>query len=120
MAEALLENISSANWQLSAQQKGTIVQGVDEIAQQIDLCLSTAIGSDPLRPLFGCDFRPFLDEPINQALPSVVNAIIRAAERWLPDVEIVRITAAPDVSTLAFRVDWKTNLAEGQNIVIYQ
>ncbi len=120
MAEALLENIASANWQLSATVQGQIVQGVDDIGQQIDLVLGTAVGSDPLRPLFGCDFQPYLDSPMNEVLPSLVAAILKAAERWLPTVTIESITAAPDVSTIALKVKWSTTLAEGSNIIIYQ
>lgn len=120
MTEALLENISSANWQLSLTNKGQIVQGADEIAQQIDLLLSTAVGSDPLRPLYGCDFSPHIDERMTVALPLLVDAIIRATERWLPNITIASITAAPGLSTIALRVTWRTELAEGENIIIYQ
>lgn len=120
MAQALIENINSANWQLSSKAIGEIVQGVEDIGQQIDLVLSTAVGSDPLRPLFGCDFMPYIGQPISQVLPSLVAAINQAAERWLPNIAIEAITARPDVSTLALAVTWRSELSAGTNIIIYQ
>lgn len=119
---ATIENIRSADWQLSINAADSLVQGIDEVKQCIDIILSTEVGSDPLRPDFGCDILRHIDKPANQAVPNIMREITVSVSRWEPRVEVVKITPIIDMtnpSRFKFQIEWKSALAEGSNIVIY-
>lgn len=119
---ATLDNIRSADWQLSINASDSLVQGIDEVKQCIDIILLTEVGSDPLRPEFGCDILRHLDKPSNQAVPNIMREITISVARWEPRVELVKITPIIDTTDpgrFKFQIEWKSALAEGSNIVIY-
>jgi phage baseplate assembly protein W len=88
---ATLEQISSPVWTLSVDGGGAIVEGMDAIRQCIDIIVRTTPGTDPLRPLFGCDVCKFQDSPINTAIPRMKKAILDAIATWETRVNITSI-----------------------------
>ena len=88
---ATLSEIQSPVWTLSIDGGGAIAQGVDAIRQCIDIIVRTSKGSDPLRPLFGCDVLKWIDSPINVAIPNMKKAILEAISLWEPRVKISSI-----------------------------
>lgn len=117
-----LSQISAADWQLSLDTPGEVVQGIADIRQCVQIILSTQKRSDPLRPEFGTDILRYIDRPVNIAVPNIIREMIDAVNTWETRVEITRITHAIDTQDpgkIAFTVYWKTSFAEGQNIIIY-
>jgi phage baseplate assembly protein W len=88
---ATLEQISSPVWTLSLDGGGSIVEGMDALRQCIDIIVRTTPGTDPLRPLFGCDVYKFQDTPLNTAIPRMKKAILDAIATWETRVNITSI-----------------------------
>lgn len=89
---ATLSDITSADWSLSVSTQGEVVQGIEDIAQCINIILSTQRGSDPLRPEFGVDLLQYIDKPLNTAIPNIIREMIEQVNRWEPRCTIERIT----------------------------
>lgn len=90
MAE--LSEIRSGDWSLSVAAQGEVVEGISDIAQCINIILSTQKGSDPLRPEFGVDIVEYVDKPINSAVPGIIREMIEQVNRWEPRCTIEKIT----------------------------
>lgn len=80
--------VKSQNWQFSTEGVGRIVQGIRDIGQSILFIASTMKGTDPLRPMFGCDLFDFIDQPLPTAGPSMARAIREAVNLWEPRVKL--------------------------------
>lgn len=83
-----LDEIRSANWQLSTSGLGNVVEGPDDINQALALVLMSVKGSDPFRPTFGSDIWEHADKPLNVAGPLIVRAITDAVGTWEQRVKI--------------------------------
>ena len=123
-AAETLANITSADWSLALDQQGapgsgigSVVQGVADVNQCIQIILNTPKGSDPLRPTFGGDVWRYIDSPINAAIPAIVREVTEAILRWEPRVTVVSISVTPVTGTdtqagarLSIAVTWKLTL----------
>ena len=89
---ASVKDIQAADWQLSTEGVGIVVQGLDDIRQCVNIILLTRKGSDPLRPEFGCDMYLYIDKPIHTALPLMIKAMLEAIRQWEPRIDITGIT----------------------------
>lgn len=104
---ATLAEIQSADWSLSIDNAGEVVQGSADIAQCILIILTTVKGSDPLRPNFGCGLYERLDQPINVAGPGMVLDIVEAIRLYEPRATIQKVRWQPvDGSGIKFSVQW--------------
>src|SRR5579859_6459693 len=97
-----LANIISADWSLALDASGepgsgigSVVQGLSDVNQCIQIILTTPKGSDPLRPTFGADVWRYIDAPINTAIPAIVREVTEAILRWEPRVTLVSINVTP-------------------------
>ncbi|MFZ0887220.1 MAG: GPW/gp25 family protein [Candidatus Binataceae bacterium] len=97
-----LADITSADWSLMLDNSGQpgsglgrVVQGLADVAQCIRIILTTPLGSDLLRPTFGCDLFQFIDKPTTTAVPALVAAIADALELWEPRVKLLQVLAQP-------------------------
>jgi phage baseplate assembly protein W len=88
---ARLSEILSPVWTLSLNGGGAIAEGIDAIRQCIDVIVRTTKGTDPLRPLFGCDVYLFQDAPLSIAIPNMKKALLDAIGAWEPRVSITSI-----------------------------
>jgi uncharacterized protein len=79
---------------LHVDQRGAVAlaQGEEDIAQAIELILSTAPGERPTRPEFGCEVHDLVFDTIDAAMVGKVDAAIRdALARWEPRIEVNEI-----------------------------
>lgn len=98
---ATLKDVISLYWTLSTTKAGELVQGGDAINQCISVIFNTRPGSDPLRPLFGCELWKFVDRPLNVAIPGVIKAMSDALELWEPRIILTNISFRIDPENIA-------------------
>ena len=125
---ATLADITSADWSLMLDSTaaadglrtgiGNVVEGLDDVAQCIQIICTTPLGTDPLRPTFGANVWQYIDFPINTALPAIVRELTAAITAWEPRVTLVSVDAAPiiDGSTqsgahLGVTLTWRLKLS---------
>lgn len=113
-----LTDITSADWSLKLGAIGQVVQGVADVDQCVAIILTTPLGSDPLRPSFGCDIWRYIDHPISQSLPAIVRELTAALTLWEPRLSLVNVTAVPVLDTttqsgahLDVSVTWQLKLS---------
>ncbi len=69
-----------------------LTQGEEDVAQAIQLILSTAPGERPTRPEFGCGVHELVFDTVDAGMVGKVDAAIRAAlGRWEPRIEVTEI-----------------------------
>lgn len=101
-------NFKTADWAIYVNDAAGIVTDEDEIEQTMILICSTAIGSDPLRPEFGCAFLPVLDMPMNRAAPLLVARITNALATWERRIQVLSTVVAADIQgILRVTVIWQ-------------
>lgn len=84
-----------------------LVTDIDDISQCIRIIVSTPKGSDPHRPLFGCDVDQYIDYPINTARPYIVREITDALRAWEPRIKVIRVRVdVADISALTCYIEW--------------
>lgn len=104
----LPENITSLNWSLSLSDAGKVVQDAEAIKQRVDVLLSTVPGSDPLRPLFGCNYWQWIDASLDIAVPNIKKAITDALQVWLPEIVVTAVRHYPGEGGIRFEIRWKS------------
>lgn len=95
---------------------GQTVSDEADINQCLAILFNTQQGTQPLRPLFGCNLIRYLDTPINLARPQMVREIVQAVRLFEPRIRLVRVSvdAAADAS-LQCQVEWRySNAVQGQ------
>jgi phage baseplate assembly protein W len=114
---------TNIEYSLSLSKQGEIVQGADDIKQCIRIIATTPTGSDPLRPLFGCDAYKYLDLPINVALTGIYKELFESLEIWEERIENITFThvLSDDGSNLIVRIkyDIKNTVNTDQADVTY-
>lgn len=107
-----LADITAADWSPKLGEPGSVVENLDDINQCIKVILATPKGSRAHEPLFGCDVWQFLDQPLTEALPRIVNAVIEAVEEWEPRaklVSVVPVTTEAASGKITLQLEWKLN-----------
>lgn len=104
---ATLAQIKSPVWTYSISGGGAIAEGLAAIRQCIDIIIRTTPGTDPLRPLFGCDVWQWVDQPPSIGIPNIKKAILDAIAIWEPRVTITTITHKLDVSHLYLDITYR-------------
>ncbi|BDV42448.1 baseplate protein [Geotalea uraniireducens] len=102
-----VNGITSAEWSLKLGSPGDVVEELQDIDQCIAIILTTRKGSDPHRPLFGCDAWKYLDAPAGVAIPNVIREAVDSLEEWEPRISLVRVTASVELAHIVFNVEWK-------------
>jgi uncharacterized protein len=86
---------SGLSFPLQVDHRGAIAlaSGEEDIAQAINLILSTAPGERPMRPEFGCEIHSYLFDTIDAETVAEMEAAVRAAlARWEPRIEVDQVT----------------------------
>lgn len=106
---SLLPNITARDWQPALGRPGEVVTDLADIAQCIEIILTTPKGSDPLRPEFGSDLWRYIDYPIDQAVPHLVREAWDALTLWEPRIQLVRIEVrrGDSAAQIVLRVVWQ-------------
>lgn len=110
-----LQDIESVDWSPKLGEIGAVVEDTEDIDQCIGIILATPKGSDPHRPAFGSDIWQYLDRPMSEAVPGVIQEAITALSAWEPRVEVVKIVAAIEESQVTFSVEWKRKETSATN-----
>lgn len=107
----VLETIQSGYWSPSLSTHGVVVEGVDDIAQCIEIILLTPKGSVPHRPNFASDIPSLVDLPQTVIGPRLIAAVYDAILTWEPRVEIVKVSldfnSNDDYGRVDLYVDWR-------------
>lgn len=115
---ATLSEIQSADWSLSVDAPGEVVQGANDIAQCLLIILTTVKGSDPLRPDFGCGLYDKLDQPVNTVAASMVLDITESIRRWEPRAALTGVKfSLVDQSNLRFSISWTDAYSQENNLI---
>lgn len=104
---ATLNDIRSINWQIGIAGSGSIVEGMEDVRQCLDVILRTQKGTDALRPEFGSDIYQWIDKPVNAVIPNVKRAIISAVEIFEKRVEVVSVKHNIDSKNIQFFITYK-------------
>lgn len=102
-----IQEIKSAEWGMSLEGIGKVVEGRDDINQCIGIIIRTIRGTDPFRPLFGCDLFQYLDAPHGVAAPGMAKEIANAIKLWEPRVDVKKVSYIIEEKRILFSVDWK-------------
>jgi phage baseplate assembly protein W len=102
-----IDDITSADWSPLLGSPGDVVEDQADIEQCIDIILGTRKGSDPHRPLFGCDAWIWLDTPPAIAVPNIVAEVVDALELWEPRIEVMRVLTSITAAAATVAVVWK-------------
>jgi Bacteriophage baseplate protein W len=112
-----LTDITSADWSLKLGAIGSVVQGLADVEQCLEIIVTTPKGSDPLRPAFGADLWRYIDFPINTALPAIVREVTAAVTVWEPRVTLISVGVSPGTDApaqagaqLAVTITWRLKL----------
>ncbi len=106
------DDITSAEWSPKVGSPGEVVEDLADIDQCIGIILTTRPGSDPHRPLFGCDAWKYLDAPAAVAIPNIVREVVDALEAWEPRIDLVRVVPSVSGAQVTVSVEWKLKMDE--------
>lgn len=74
-----------------------LAEGDQELAEAIQIILSTAFGERPMRPEFGCGIHDHVFDAINGATAGVlVYEVKRALARWEPRITVADVEVSMD------------------------
>jgi len=79
---------------LHLDQRGALAlaDGEEDIAQAIEVILSTAPGERPTRPEFGCEVHDLVFDMVDAAMVGKIDIAVRdALARWEPRIEVTEI-----------------------------
>lgn len=88
----LADDLGTEYFQLSTVGVGALAVGLEDIRQCIDIILRNIPGSDPLRPLFGCNAYKWLDDSRSTSVPNIKKEIFESLSLWEPRIEVDSIT----------------------------
>lgn len=116
----IAENIGNQYFQLSTLGVGALAVGIEDIRQCIDVILRTIPGTDPFRPLFGCNAYKYADKAINVAIPNIKSEIYQALSLWEPRIEVLTITHDfEQYAQLAFLITYKITDDDFIDSIVY-
>lgn len=108
-----INEIRSAEWGISLNEIGGVVEGNDDINQCIGIIVRTIKGTDPFRPNFGCDVLRYLDLTKRRAAPGLAKEIGDAVTLWEQRIDVKRVSYQIEETKILFSVDWHLKGAEG-------
>lgn len=115
-AQPALSTIAGASGLLDDKYAQLVTDEAD-INQCLTILFNTPVGSQPLRPLFGCNLNRYLDYPLSLMRPNMVREIVQAVRLFEPRIRLVRVSvdAVADAQILC-SVEWRYTDAVQQQI----
>jgi phage baseplate assembly protein W len=111
MAVTLTSDIQTPYWQLSIDEQGAVVEGIDYLVQQVLIALSTNKGSVPFDPEFGFNLSELVDRPTNFVIPNGKVGILDTLNKDVPQVKVEYIRhQVLELSNVVFEVYCSSNL----------
>ena len=108
----------SNDYQLSTAAPDALVQEIDDIRQCIETILNTQLGTDPMRPNFGTNYRNHIDGPNNVAPARMINDIIDAVTRWEDRITITNVTYLVKAEQTFYEISWSSRYGNGVNVLV--
>lgn len=102
-----LAEIKTQDWSLSITEAGAVVQDLADIEQCIFLIVTTAKGSDPLRPEFGTNIFKYLDKPVSVVRPNLVREVFDGLRSWETRIEVIAVTCEVETSQIIITIEWR-------------
>lgn len=100
-----------------------LVAGETDIAQAIELILSTAPGERVMRPEFGCGIQRYAFATIDTTTLTMIEDDVRdALATWEPRIELLDVTAAltdPDAGKLTVEIDYRVRQTNSDHNLVY-
>lgn len=88
----LADDLGTEYFQLSTVGVGALAVGLEDIRQCIDIILRNIPGTDPLRPLFGCNAYKWMDASRSPSVPNIKKEIFEALSIWETRILVNSIT----------------------------
>lgn len=105
---ATLANITTQEWQISAETDGLAVENLASVRQSLLLLINTQRGSVPMRPRFGVDLLGQIDSLAPAVLATISRQIIETVNLFLPSVTITDVRRAYDsAGRVSITVTWR-------------
>jgi Bacteriophage baseplate protein W len=110
---------------LHVDQRGALAlaEGEEDIAQAIEVILSTAPGERPTRPEFGCEVHDLVFDMVDAAMVGKVDVAIRdALARWEPRIEVTEIDfdlSRVDGGRLDITVRYRVRATSSERNLVY-
>lgn len=101
----MINKIQSAHWSLDP--NGDIYQDLKDIEESFANIFRTEIGSDILRPDFGCNWHQYIDYPVDEVPIHIIREMMIASKKWEPRVEITLINPRVDIEHVTLRITYK-------------
>lgn len=70
---------------------GEIASAIADLEQSITCLILTPLGSVPTEPDMGCDLMPWLDRPVDIAIPNITRAVWDAITAWEPRITLQEV-----------------------------
>ena len=87
---------------------GEIASAVDDLHQSIANLILTPLGSVVTEPEMGCDLMPYIDRPMDVAIPNITRAIWDAITMWEPRIVLQDVQVAETAySHLTAKIFWR-------------
>ncbi len=103
----IAQQIGTTYFQLSQVGVGALAVGIEDIRQRIYNVVNTVPGSNPFRPLFGCNAYLYTDKPVTFAIPNIKKELFEALRLWMPEIRVSAIThTLEDYSNLTFTITY--------------
>lgn len=106
--QTVLPVIQSQHWSLCNTSDG-VVKDLADIEQSLDNIWNTEIGSDILRPDFGCNWMQYIDYPIDEAPLLIIRELMLAATKWETRIVVKQITCQTHNEQIFFRTHYQLN-----------
>lgn len=108
-----LSDISQPNWTMSLYHSGKVVEGVDEISQNIIVIVRTQKGTDPLRPNFGTDLMASMDRPVNERVPQLIKDVVESINIWETRIDVTNVAYRINGDGgVDLEIEWSTRVGE--------
>ena len=103
-----LRALAATRATVSAEAVSDFVTDIDDINQCIHIIILTPKGSDPHRPLFGCDQDKYIDAPVNVVRPHLVREATDALRMWEPRIIVERVLVTlSDIAAVDCSIVWR-------------
>nr|BDD47399.1 baseplate protein [bacterium] len=103
----MFEKMYTSDWQPDLNNFEEMVTDEDDVKQCINIILKTPRGSVPFRPEFGSEIWRFVDYPVNEAIPFVIQDIIFSLTVCEERLKIIRILPEINESKLKFNIEFE-------------
>lgn len=98
-------SLPAQQWSCRIGALGEILQGADDIEQQIAIVLQSPPGCDPLRPDFAVDLLSLIDRPFQEMRAQAILRISQALDRWMDGQIVLDTVQIAPTDALATRAD---------------